>query len=124
MPRNAIIPYRTDLRDRARALRTHSTLWEVKLWKQIKNRALGVEFHRQVPIDTYIVDFYCHELKLAIEVDGSSHDGKFLYDAHRQTKLESLGVTFIRFSNGDVKYCLGDVIRMLEEKISERMDTG
>jgi hypothetical protein len=44
------------------------------LWRQIKGQTLKYEFHRQVPIDEFIVDFYCHELKLAIEIDGDSHN--------------------------------------------------
>jgi len=49
-------------------------LLEVLLWNQIKGKAFGYEFHRQVPVDEFIVDFYCHELMLAIEIDGNSHD--------------------------------------------------
>lgn len=50
------------------------TLGEVILWQEIRNRKLGFQFHRQVPIKEYIVDFYCHELLLVIEIDGSTHD--------------------------------------------------
>ena len=71
---NKIIPYNPRLKQFARKLRNKSTLSEVLLWKQIKAKALGVEFHRQVPIDKYVVDFYSHELFLAIEIDGISHD--------------------------------------------------
>ena len=119
MARNPIIPYRDDLKDRARELRKASTLSEVILWKKVKNKALGVQFHRQVPIGTYIVDFYCHELKLAIEIDGSSHDGKFLYDAHRQNKMESLGIVIIRFTNAEILQQLQQVLMMLEYRIKE-----
>lgn len=58
---NKIIPYRSDLKFLARELRKNSTLAEVILWQSIKKRALGVQFHRQVPMVNYIVDFYCHE---------------------------------------------------------------
>ena len=68
--KNKIIPYNPKLKDLARKLRKESTLSETLLWKQIKNKSLGVEFHRQVPLDNFIVDFYCHELMLAIEIDG------------------------------------------------------
>ena len=80
---------------------------------------MGYEFHRQVPINEYIVDFYCHELMLVIEVDGSSHDNKYEYDLRRQRKLESLGVKFIRFDDSDVKRSINDVLRMLAATISE-----
>ena len=65
----------------------------------VKGKALGVEFHRQVPMLNYIVDFYCHEIGLAVELDGSIHDHAFFEDAKRQGELEQQGVTFLRFSN-------------------------
>lgn len=89
------------------------------LWLKIKGKKFGYEFHRQVPIDEYIVDFYCHELRLAIEVDGSSHDYKYEYDLRRQKRLESLGVRFIRFEDIDVKRSMNDVLRALEIEITE-----
>ena len=97
--RNKIIPYNPKRRNFARKLRLESTFSETLLWKKIKKKSLGVEFHRQVPIDNFIVDFYCHEIMLAIEVDGSSHDipGRQLKDIKRQERLEKLGVHFIRF---------------------------
>ena len=49
------------------------TMGEIALWRELKNKKLGVRFSRQIPIDNYIVDFYCKELQLAIEVDGSFH---------------------------------------------------
>ena len=73
-----IIPYNPKLREFARFLRNNSTLSEVLLWKQIKNKSLGVEFKRQVPILEYIVDFYCQELRLVIEVDGNTHDFRYV----------------------------------------------
>ncbi|MFJ1323492.1 endonuclease domain-containing protein [Capnocytophaga canis] len=116
---NKIIPYNPNLKEFARVLRKNSTLSEVLLWKQIKNKALGVEFHRQVPMLEYIVDFYCHELRLAIEVDGNIHDFRYLEDAQRQGEIEKYGVTFIRFSNEEIKYNMFSVILSLEGKIKE-----
>jgi very-short-patch-repair endonuclease len=89
------------------------------LWSKIRRKTLGYEFHRQVPIDEYIVDFYCHELKLAIEVDGSSHDNKQDYDRRRQGRLERLGVRFVRFEDSDVKKGIMDVLRELITVIEE-----
>ena len=74
MSRNKIIPYRRDLKVKARRLRNESTYSEILLWQEIKNKQLGYQFHRQVPLLDYIVDFYCHELHLAIEVDGNCHE--------------------------------------------------
>ena len=94
---------------------------EVLLWKQIKNKNLGVEFHRQVPLDEYIVDFYCHELMLAIEIDGNSHlfEDVAANDTKRQEKLEKLGVNFIRFDDRDVKHQMVMVVLALENKIEQ-----
>jgi len=117
--RNKIIPYNPKLVQFARNLRNNSTLSEVLLWKQIKGKSLGVQFHRQVPIDEFIVDFYCHELMLAIEIDGNSHDYKYEYDILRQGSMEELGVKFIRFDDLDVKKDMNNVLRALEIKIEE-----
>ena len=117
--RNTIIPYQPELREKARFLRKNSTKSEIVLWKKIKNRSLGVQFHRQVPMLNYIVDFYCHEIGLAIEIDGSIHDNQFLYDAKRQGDIEKRGVQFIRFKNEEVLNDLTGVIDNLITKIKE-----
>jgi len=116
--RNKIIPYNPKLRKYARELRKKGTLAEVILWKYIQRKAIkGYEFHRQVPIDNYIVDFYCHELQLAIEIDGISHDGKFEYDQKRQKRLEELGVKVIRFPDEDVRNETNSVLEALYKEI-------
>ena len=85
----------------------------------LKKKALGYEFHRQVPIDKYIVDFYCHELNLVIEIDGYTHDYNFANDTLRQARLESLGIMVVRFADADVKKSMNDVLRSLQVVISE-----
>lgn len=119
--KNKILPYNPKLKLLASKLRKQGILSEVLLWKQIKNKSLGIEFHRQVPIDNYIVDFFCHELMLAVEIDGSSHNADDVAenDIERQTKLEKLGVNFIRFGDIDVKQRINSVIWTLENKIQE-----
>lgn len=121
MARNTIIPYDPRLRRRARELRNKSTLGEILLWKQIKGRRLGFQFHRQVPIHYFIVDFYCHELQLAIEVDGSVHNNpqQKAKDIERQYRLEQLGVRFIRIRDADVKNNMDSVIQFLSHRIKE-----
>lgn len=114
-----IIPYNPKLREFTKQLRNNSTLSEVLLWKQIKGKALGVEFKRQVPMLEYIVDFYCQEIGLAIEVDGNIHDFRYLEDAQRQQEIEKYGVIFIRFSNEEIKNNMFSVILSLESKIEE-----
>lgn len=117
MKKTNIIPYNPKLKSFARDLRKNSTLAEILVWMNIKGRVLGCEFHRQVPIDEFIVDFYCHELKLAIEIDGYTHDYKYDYDLKRQRRLEGLGIRFLRFSDEEVKKHMNDVIRMITREI-------
>ncbi|RKE04095.1 endonuclease domain-containing protein [Marinifilum flexuosum] len=113
MSRNKIIPYRKDLKQLARKLRKNSTIAEILLWSELKNKQiLGFQFHRQVPILDYIVDFYCHELQLVIEIDGSTHDfiEVGLNDESRQVRLEVEGVIFLRFDDLQVKQNMASVI--------------
>ncbi|REA54983.1 DNA methylase [Dyadobacter luteus] len=101
-----IIPYNPILKKLARELRQNMTLSEVLLWNQLKQgQLLGYDFDRQRPIDNYIVDFYCKDLRLAIEIDGSYHNAEDVAanDIIRQNRLESLGVRFLRFSDLEVK---------------------
>jgi len=119
--KNKILSYNPNLKSLARKLRKDMTLSEVLLWQEIRKKSLGVEFHRQVPIDNYIVDFYCHELMLAIEVDGNSHNFDEVYekDVIRQQKLEQLGVNFIRIEDLDVKKGMNNILNELKSKIEE-----
>ncbi len=118
--RRKIIPYNSQLKEIARKLRNNSTLSEILLWRALKGKQMrGFDFHRQKPIDRFIVDFYCPDLFLAIEVDGISHEGKEEYDENRQKKLESLGVHFLRFLDSDVKTNLDGVVAAIEEWIDE-----
>ena len=97
------------------------TLAEVLLWNEIKNNRLGVRFSRQISIDEFIVDFYCKDMRLAIEIDGDSHyhDDAPEKDRIRQKRLESLGVKFIRFDDADVKINMNCVINKLVYCIDE-----
>jgi very-short-patch-repair endonuclease len=119
MSKNKIIAYNPKLKSLARDLRQNSTLSEILLWMNIKSKTLGYEFHRLVPIDEFIVDFYCHELSLAIEVDGSTHDYNFVKDESRQEKLKKLGVFVLRFTDEDVKKFMDDVLRSIQFAILE-----
>ena len=119
MQKIKILPYNPKLKTLARQLRNNSTLSEVLFWQNIKGKSYGYEFHRQVPIDNYIVDFFCHELSLAIEIDGNTHDYNFDNDEKRQMVLESLGIIVLRFSDIEVKKSLNEVLRVLESRISE-----
>ena len=113
-----IIPYNPALKEKARELRNNSTRTEILLWTFLKGKQLrGYDFHRQKPIDEYIVDFFCNELMLAVEIDGVSHIGKELYDTKRQNRLEKLGVTFLRFNDEDVFYNCDYVVKEIEKWI-------
>jgi very-short-patch-repair endonuclease len=106
----------------ASILRKNTTLPEKILWKKLRDRKLfKVKFRRQHPIDIFIVDFYCHEIRLVIEIDGEIHetDEAKEYDSSRQACLEQLGLTVIRFSNHDVKYNLETVIKSIMDKVTE-----
>ena len=98
------IYYNPALKELARQLRNNSTLSEVLLWNELKNGKLkSYDFHRQKPIDNYIVDFFCYGLKLIIEIDGESHNQKYEEDKIRQKKLESFELTVLRFDDLEVK---------------------
>jgi very-short-patch-repair endonuclease len=115
-PKRKIIPYNERLVPLARELRNNMTYGEIALWREIKGKKLGLRFSRQIPIDEYIVDFFCKDLLLAIEVDGSIHfeEGHEEKDIKRQTRLESLGVHVLRFSDLDVKNNLNWVLDTIE----------
>lgn len=122
--KNKIIPYQPHLKEFARELRKNSTLSEVLLWQKIKNNAFEVQFHRQVPMLSYIVDFYCHELMLAIEIDGDSHLYKYDYDVNRQGELEKMGVKFLRFNDLEIKQNMYSVLLTIESEVEKLNKKG
>ena len=110
-------------KNKRKLLRSSLRLPEILLWHQIKGKKIkGFKFRRQYGIDRFVVDFYCPEIKLAIEVDGNSHfmDNKTeCYDKSRQEFIESYGIDFLRFTNSEVLKNLGGVV----DKIEEVLDT-
>lgn len=119
-----IIPYNSDLKQLASQLRKNMTLSEVLLWNELKKKQmLGYDFDRQRPIHNYIVDFYCKELNLAIEVDGDTHIYRYDYDDKRQKDLEKLGIHFLRFEDIVVKKNISNVLRVIEEWINKKRPT-
>ena len=110
--------YQKHLNSFARKLRRGGNLSEVILWNELKRDKLGFRFLRQRPIGKYIVDFFCHVLNLAIEVDGSaSHDNKVERDQIRQEELELLGINILRFQDADVRYNLEGVVENIKLEI-------
>ncbi|MBD0385907.1 MAG: endonuclease domain-containing protein [Nostoc sp. C3-bin3] len=113
------LPYNPKLVVRAKELRKNMTPTEEKLWNSyLKN--LEFRFLRQRPINNFIVDFYCANLKLVIEVDGNSHftnEGKYS-DAERTAILEGYRLNIIRFTNDDVLNNFESVCQQIEEVIT------
>jgi very-short-patch-repair endonuclease len=86
-------------------MRTEDTPAEKLAWELLRNRRLlGLKFRRQVAIDRFIVDFYCHELRLIVELDGDIHDdpGQIDKDNQRNSRLKKLGYRILRVANGMV----------------------
>ena len=99
----------------ARELRNNMTESENILWQKLRNKRLnGLKFRRQHPIAGYIADFYCHESRLIIEIDGCIHDLSYNqeHDEGRTNELESLGIKVIRFSNEEV---LNEIQKVLND---------
>ena len=120
-----ILPYNPKLKSLAKKLRANMTFGEVLLWNQLKKKQImGFDFDRQRPIDEYIVDFYCKDLMLVIEIDGSSHalDEVKTHDSRRQDRLESIGVRFLRFNDFDIKENMPYVLETLKNWIIVHRD--
>ena len=108
----------------ARDLRNSATHAETILWGYLKTKPLGFKFRRQHPYSIYILDFYCHSLKLVIEVDGNIHDLDKVKenDKHREELIQKDGLTIIRFENKQVEQSLQQVIKQVEDFIIKRKD--
>ncbi|WP_016991425.1 endonuclease domain-containing protein [Flavobacterium sp. ACAM 123] len=117
MDKRKIIPYNPKLKEYARQLRNDSTRTEIFLWLKLKGKQMyGYDFHRQKPIDNYILDFFCYELMLDIEVDGYSHQFLEVYhkDEIKEKRMNELGITVFRFSDEEVLKDMENVIRAIE----------
>ena len=109
-----------ELKIRARVMRKHPTPAEAILWQRLRHRRVGgYHFRRQHPIVRYIVDFYCAEAKLVIEVDGSVHDepDHDEYDVERQAFLEELGLRVLRFHNREVLRGIDEVVKAIANEL-------
>lgn len=102
-------------KEKRQELRNALTPQELKLWALLRNENLGCKFRRQQGIGPYIVDFYCKEKKLIIEIDGSQHQNNIDYDKKRDQYLEQFGFTVLRFWNDDVNRNINGVIMKIEE---------
>ena len=110
------LPYNHKLKQRAKELRKSGNLSEVLFWNQVKKKNfLALDFHRQKIIGNYIVDFYCSQLQLVVEIDGESHNFKIEYDKIREDYLIHLGLNIIHFNDIDIKRNLDGVMKYLKE---------
>ncbi len=102
-----------------KTLRNNMPQPERKLWFYIRRKQLGVKFRRQHSIGKYIVDFFCCELKLAIELDGNSHfsEQAQAYDHQRTRDLNKLGIKVLRFTNNEVNQNLEEVLVKIKNSI-------
>lgn len=107
-----------NIKSKARELRKNQTSPEKILWSRIKKKQLSeLHFRRQHPYNIYILDFYCFEANLAIEIDGKIHLNKRAYDKERTRFLESSGLTVLRFKNEDVETRIEWVLERISEAI-------
>jgi len=112
--------YNPILKELGRQLRNNSTKAEIKLWTYLRRGQMyNYDFHRQKPIDEYIVDFFCNKLQLAIECDGYSHELLDVYnkDVKKTKRLNDLGIYVIRFSDYQVVNDIDNVLGAIEDYI-------
>jgi very-short-patch-repair endonuclease len=105
---------------KAKKLRQNQTTAESILWGELKNRkCVNLKFRRQHPILSFIADFYCHEKKLIVEVDGPIHDDEATHerDEIRSHELDRQGITVIRFTNDEILKHLDKVLDTIAEKV-------
>lgn len=108
--------------ENAKELRKSQTEAEKVLWEAVRSRRLdGLKIRRQHPVKQFILDFYCHEYLLGIEIDGSVHESDEAkeYDLNRTAELENLGITMLRFKNEEVQSDLTKVITEIRDKVRQ-----
>ena len=114
------IGYNPKLKEFARKLSNNSTKSEIILWQCLKSKKMmGYDFHRQKPVDNFIVDFFCNKLNLAIELDGYTHTLEEIAnkDKIKQEKLQGLGISVLRFWDNEVIKNLEGVLEVIRNFI-------
>jgi cyclase len=106
--------------ENARFLKKVATRAEKVLWMFLRNRNLGVKFRRQHPVDQFVLDFYCHEKRLAVELDGEIHrlNDNQEYDKYRTDALQALGISVIRFTNDEVLNDVQQVLSVIKSRLA------
>ena len=102
--------------EKTKELRKNMTDAEKLLWLRLNKNQLGVRFRSQHPINIFIADFYCHEHRLVVEVDGGIHEDKTQkeHDSGRTIELERFEITVIRFTNEQVMNSINDVVSKIQ----------
>jgi very-short-patch-repair endonuclease len=111
---------KTSEKEKRQLLRKNMPKAEVIMWSRLKQKQLlGYKFRRQYSVGFYVIDFYCPELKLAIEIDGTSHfrEGAEYYDSNRQESIEQPGIKFLRFNNKEVYKNLNGVLEVIIDTV-------
>jgi len=107
---------------RARALRNQSTPGEIALWKHLKKgQVFGVDFHRQKPLDRFILDFFAPSVALNVELDGASHAGRIGEDQVRDERLRRLGVSVLRFREVEARWQTEDVVQSIRHWVQRKL---
>ena len=114
------LPYNPELKEFSKSLRKNGVRAEALLWNFLKRKQTGYVFNRQKPILNYIADFYCKELHLVIEVDGSSHFSETAigHDKERDRQMQVLGLQVIRVRDSDVLNNPGHVVKSIIEGLT------
>jgi very-short-patch-repair endonuclease len=107
-----------EMKERRQLLRRNMPKSETILWSKIRMKQIGgCRFRRQYSVGAYVLDFYCPDLRLAIEIDGESHDKPTAkeYDQEREEQIKQLGITIIRFTNSQIETKLEDVVQYIRD---------
>jgi len=111
--------------EKRKKLRKEMTKAEAILWSYLKNKQIyGCKIRRQYSVKSFIIDFYCPKIKLAIEVDGPTHlsEEDIAYDKHRQEEIETLGIQFLLFWNNEVYDDLYNALEKIKAKVKELLN--
>lgn len=116
--------YSPKLKENSRSIRANMTDAEQMLWQRIRRKQIqGVQFYRQKPLATFVVDFYCPGAKLVIEIDGIQHLAKEhqIKDQKRDAALTGLGLRVLRFDNRQVLLETNAVLEVIDEIVKDRV---
>jgi very-short-patch-repair endonuclease len=117
-----VLPYNKNLTTLARKNRSNPTKAETRIWQEVlrMRQFAHYKFLRQKPISGYIVDFYCSELGLVIEIDGDSHAETVEYDLERTRFLNALGLQVIRYTNDEILHNIEGVYDDLSQSMEDK----